>query len=98
MEQEKKKRGGQEDVEGFRPEWCISTIYHAWDTPFWLGTLKLCGLGPEWCISTIYHAWDTPFWLGTLDVRKVEHKWQRVGAMNLSHQIGVCGLKARKDR
>ena len=20
-------------------EWCISTIYHAWDTPFWSGTL-----------------------------------------------------------
>ena len=28
----------------FRPEWCISTIYHAWDTPFWLGTLDLCGI------------------------------------------------------
>ena len=26
-------------IEGFRPEWCISTIYHAWDTPFWSGTL-----------------------------------------------------------
>ena len=25
--------------EGSRPEWCISTIYHAWDTPFWSGTL-----------------------------------------------------------
>ena len=22
-------------TEGFGPEWCISTIYHAWDTPFW---------------------------------------------------------------
>ena len=22
-------------IEGFQPEWCISTIYHAWDTPFW---------------------------------------------------------------
>ena len=28
-------------IEGFQPEWCISTIYHAWDTPFWLGTLEL---------------------------------------------------------
>ena len=27
-------------LEGFQPEWCISTIYHAWDTPFWLGTLE----------------------------------------------------------
>ena len=24
----------------FRPEWCISTIYHACYTPFWSGTLK----------------------------------------------------------
>ena len=22
-------------IEGFQPEWCISTLYHAWDTPFW---------------------------------------------------------------
>ena len=29
-------------IEGSRPEWCISTIYHACDTPFWLGTLELC--------------------------------------------------------
>ena len=28
-------------IEGFRPEWCISTIYHAWDTPFWSGTLDI---------------------------------------------------------
>ena len=28
-------------IEGFRPEWGISTIYHAWDTPFWLGTLSM---------------------------------------------------------
>ena len=27
--------------EGFWPEWCISKIYHAWDTPFWSGTLDL---------------------------------------------------------
>ena len=26
--------------EGSRQEWCISTIYHAWDTPFWSGTLN----------------------------------------------------------
>ena len=29
------------EIEGFQPEWCISTIYHAWDTPFWLGTLEM---------------------------------------------------------
>ena len=28
-------------IEGFRPEWCISTIYHALDTPFWLETLDM---------------------------------------------------------
>ena len=28
-------------IEGFQPEWCISTIYHAWDTPFWSGTLDI---------------------------------------------------------
>ena len=26
--------------EGSKPEWCICTIYHAWDTPFWSGTLN----------------------------------------------------------
>ena len=30
-----------EQINGFRPEWCISTIYNAWDTPFWLGTLEI---------------------------------------------------------
>ena len=28
-------------IEGYRPEWCISTIYNAWDTPFWSGTLEI---------------------------------------------------------
>ena len=28
-------------IEVFQPEWCISTIYHAWDTPFWSGTLDI---------------------------------------------------------
>ena len=32
------------DIEGSRPEWCISTIYHAWDTPLWSGTLDIA----EW--------------------------------------------------
>ena len=26
--------------EGFRPGWCILTIYHCRDTPFWLETLE----------------------------------------------------------
>ena len=29
------------EIEGFRLEWFISTMYHAWDTPFWSGTLKI---------------------------------------------------------
>ena len=28
-------------IEGSGPEWYISTIYHASDTPFWLGTLDI---------------------------------------------------------
>ena len=28
-------------IEGSWPEWCISIIYYAWDTPFWSGTLKM---------------------------------------------------------
>ena len=28
-------------TEVFQPECCIFTIYHAWDTPFWLGTLDI---------------------------------------------------------
>ena len=29
------------DFKGSGPEWYISTVYHAWDTPFWPGTLDL---------------------------------------------------------
>ena len=29
------------DIEGFRPEWYILTIYHCRDKPFWLETLEL---------------------------------------------------------
>ena len=32
-----------ENLEGFRPEWCISTIHHASDTPFWPRTLEIVG-------------------------------------------------------
>ena len=31
----------QVHIKGSLPEWCISTIYHAWDTPFWSGTLDI---------------------------------------------------------
>ena len=27
------------DIEGFRPEWCISSMIYSRDTPFWSGTL-----------------------------------------------------------
>ena len=30
-----------QNIEGFQPEWYIPTIYHAWDTPFWSGTLDM---------------------------------------------------------
>ena len=33
--------GGGSHFEGFRPDWYISTIYYAWDTPFWSGTLDI---------------------------------------------------------
>ena len=56
-------------IKGFRPEWCISTIYHAWDTPFWSGTLDIIkGSGPEWCISSMLYSLDIPFWSGTIDM------------------------------
>ena len=29
------------DIKGFQPEWCISTLCHAWDTSFWSGTLDM---------------------------------------------------------
>ena len=31
--------GQEPSVCGSGPEGCISTVYHAWDTPFWSGTL-----------------------------------------------------------
>ena len=38
-------------IEGSRPEWCISTIYHASDTPFRSGTLDImCNM----CWTTWY--------------------------------------------
>ena len=37
----------QKYFEGFRPEWYISTIYHAWDAPFWSVTLDFADLIKE---------------------------------------------------
>ena len=34
------------NTNGSWPEWCISTIYHAWDTSFWPRTLKM--LSPQY--------------------------------------------------
>ena len=39
----------REYIEGFQPEWCISTIYHAWDALFWSGTLDIQ------CTNTFTH-------------------------------------------
>ena len=47
-------------IEGFQPEWCISTIYHAWDTPFWSGTDKLCHSSLSPCPK---HLWTIPLCL-----------------------------------
>ena len=62
-------------IKGFRPEWCIYTIYHAWDT--------------EWCISTIYHAWHTPFWSGTLDMLFKTLTFLSTGLWNLFNDLEV---------
>ena len=29
------------NIEGFRSEWCISSMIYSRDTPFWLGTLDI---------------------------------------------------------
>ena len=34
-------------IKGFWPDWCISTIYHAWDTPFWSATPEMLQRGPN---------------------------------------------------
>ena len=36
-------------IQGFWSEWCISTMYHAWDTPFWSGTLDI---RPQFILSS----------------------------------------------
>ena len=47
-------------LESFWPEWCISTIYHAWDTSFWSGTLNLS----FYCMpcKTKHGLWNDPVW------------------------------------
>ena len=64
------KDGLGKDIEGFWPEWFLFTIYHAWDTPFWSGTLDIVLVLPLFwydCFITnvMLH---TPFWSGTLDI------------------------------
>ena len=39
-------------IEGFRPEWCICTICHCRDTPFWSETLYIC---IDVCVHTLMH-------------------------------------------
>ena len=56
-------------IEGSRPEWCISTIYHAWDAPFWSGTLNMLFVSAKYGekqvqVSEIMIAkWVPFFWL-----------------------------------
>ena len=38
---------------GSQLEWCISAIYHAWDTPFWSGTLEHF----EYAIAIFINLW-----------------------------------------
>ena len=39
---DRNKHGGiQKHIKGSEPEWCISTIHHTWDTPFWSRTLNI---------------------------------------------------------
>ena len=45
-------------IEGFRPEWCISTTYHAWDTPFWSETLDLY----HPAITKVHNGGSQPWW------------------------------------
>ena len=33
--------------QGFPTRWCVSTIYHCIDTPFWSETLDICGCGSK---------------------------------------------------
>ena len=43
------RRQQRKQIEGSQPEWRISTIYHAWDAPFWLGTLEI----QQWSLGTL---------------------------------------------
>ena len=42
-----------QDIEGFRPEWYLSTIYHCRDMPFWLETLDIKNLHAQKVILKI---------------------------------------------
>ena len=42
-------------IEGFQPEWCISSMMYSRDTPFWSETLDIK------CISTILKTEDIDF-------------------------------------
>ena len=48
--------GGCIHIEGFRSKWYISTVYHAWDTPVWPGTLELWNTNN----SKLTHVWLLP--------------------------------------
>ena len=54
------------DIEGSQPEWCISTIYHAWNTPFWLGILDIVLMA---CENNDYFCTDYPSFLCLANVK-----------------------------
>ena len=63
------------NIEGFCPEWYISSIYHAWDTPFWSGTL-----GIRHTFHTHYYC-DISFW-------DIPTKWNKT--LGLKRGVAVC--------
>ena len=52
-------------IEGFGPEWCILTIYHCKEIPFWLETLELwCVAGPSTVQTVVSVMLRMKVWLG----------------------------------
>ena len=53
-------------IEGFRPEWCISSMIYSRDTPFWSGTLDIfIEVEGTCCLSQSLHTDIRPAGMGT---------------------------------
>ena len=48
------RNGMRENIEGFRPEWYFSTLYHCRDLPFWSETLNIYLVGGHCCLPRSY--------------------------------------------